>query len=48
MTILASPYQQIIGEYTLELNDYATKDMYPHMAESCASLAPDYEKDAHC
>ena len=48
LDIFEDSYQQILGRYTLSLNDYHTKSAYPHMAESCASLAPDYEKDPHC
>jgi len=39
---------QLLGDYTLELNDYATKTPYKHMAEKCPSLAPHYNKPANC
>lgn len=48
LDIFENEYQQILGRYTLELNDFHTKAPYPHMAETCASLAPDYEKDPKC
>lgn len=39
---------QLVGDYTLSLNDYSTKAMYPHMAEKCPSEAPQYLKPANC
>lgn len=48
MTILAEKNLQIIGDYTLELNDYHTKAPYAHMAENCPSLAPDYVRSPTC
>jgi hypothetical protein len=47
LTVLDS-YTQILGSYTLTLNDFATKTFYPHMAEQCPSFAPDYYKPATC
>lgn len=40
--------KQIIGEYKLSLNDYATRDLYASMGEKCDSSAPDYEKTEKC
>lgn len=48
LTIFEDTYEQIIGRWTLNLNKYGTKDPYAHMAETCASLAPNYEQDPHC
>jgi hypothetical protein len=48
LTILSDSPKQIIGDYTLELNDYGVKAPYAHMAETCPSLAPDYNRDASC
>ena len=39
---------QLTGGYTVNLNNYATKDMYAHMAEKCPSLPPKYDKPANC
>lgn len=39
---------QLEGEYTLELNNYNTKVPYPHIAEHCPSLPPDYKKPSDC
>jgi len=39
---------QILGEYTLNLNNYNSKAPYPHIAEHCPSLAPNYNKPADC
>jgi len=48
LTIHEPNYQQIIGAYSLSLNDYHVKDFYAHMAETCPSMAPDYERDMTC
>jgi hypothetical protein len=48
LTIHADSYQQIIGDYTLKLNDFKTKAPYAHMAEHCPSTPPDYNKPADC
>lgn len=48
LTIFEDTYEQIIGRYTLTLNKFQTKTPYAHMAETCASLAPDYTQDPHC
>lgn len=48
LDIFEDSYSQIVGRYTLELNDFHTKSPYSHMAESCASEAPLYEKDPKC
>lgn len=39
---------QLLGEYTLNLDDYSTKKMFPWIAQSCPSLPPNYEKPANC
>lgn len=39
---------QIVGNYTVMLNNYNSKPFYPHIAEKCPSLAPNYEKPANC
>jgi hypothetical protein len=39
---------QIMGDYTLVLNNYDTKDPYPYMGQTCPSMAPDYEKPDNC
>lgn len=48
LTIHADTYRQIVGTYSLELNSFKTKDLYAHMAESCPSLAPEYDKPSDC
>jgi len=48
MDFLDEEPKQILGRWTLELNDYRTKSAYPHMNENCASLAPNFEKDPKC
>lgn len=48
LTIFEDTYQQILGRWTLTLNKYHTKTPYEHMAETCASLPPNYEQDPHC
>jgi hypothetical protein len=39
---------QIEGQYTLHLNDFATKQPYAHMAETCPSQAPNYTRPNDC
>lgn len=39
---------QLEGQYTLNLNNYATKTPYAHMAEQCPSQAPHYNKPPNC
>lgn len=39
---------QLMGDYTLELNDYGQKKMYQHMDEACPSLPPKYERPQNC
>ena len=42
-------YEQILGDYTMILNDYSSRSFYAHMGESCPSLAPNYDgKPADC
>lgn len=48
LKIFEDEYQQIMGQWTLEFNEYNTKDPFDHMREGCASLAPDYTKSDHC
>lgn len=48
LTILEPEYRQIVGEYSLVLNDYNSKEMYPHMSDHCESMAPDYVKSPTC
>lgn len=39
---------QVEGQYTLSLNDFSIKAPYPHMAETCPSLCPNYTKPLNC
>jgi hypothetical protein len=48
MTIHADYYRQIVGTYSLKLNDFGSKAPYAHMAEKCASKNPLYEKEEYC
>lgn len=48
LAIFEDEYTQIMGRWTLKLNRYNIKNPYPHMAETCASLAPDYEQAVDC
>jgi hypothetical protein len=43
-----NPLCQLTGQYSLQLNDYATKTPYAHMAEQCPSEAPLYNKPSNC
>jgi len=48
LTIFEDSYTQILGKWTLDLNDFFTKDPYAHMAEQCGGLPPSYEKPDDC
>eukprot|EP01100_Stratorugosa_tubuloviscum_P013949 TRINITY_DN719_c0_g2_i1.p1 TRINITY_DN719_c0_g2~~TRINITY_DN719_c0_g2_i1.p1 ORF type:complete len:554 (+),score=244.36 TRINITY_DN719_c0_g2_i1:149-1810(+) len=39
---------QILGDYSLTLPDWATRDPYPHMAENCPALPPNYIRPTNC
>jgi hypothetical protein len=39
---------QLVGDYTLNLNNLSSKAMFPHIAEKCPSEAPNYIKPANC
>lgn len=43
-----NPLCQLEGDYTLLLNDYASKVPYARMAQRCPSQAPDYERPKDC
>ena len=43
-----NPLCQLTGRFTLNLNDFNTRSITPHMAEQCPSLAPLYRKPAQC
>jgi len=48
MAIFDGEYQQIVGRWSLTLNHYNIKKPFSHMAETCSSLAPDYEQKVDC
>jgi len=48
LDIFEDSYTQIMGRWTLELNRYNSRRPYPHMSETCESLAPEYEQSPHC
>jgi hypothetical protein len=39
---------QLEGQYSVILNDFATKSPYPFIAQRCPSQAPDYKKPFDC
>eukprot|EP00301_Raphidiophrys_heterophryoidea_P018984 c3973_g1_i1.p1 GENE.c3973_g1_i1~~c3973_g1_i1.p1 ORF type:complete len:594 (+),score=163.66 c3973_g1_i1:45-1826(+) len=39
---------QLLGDYTLLVNNYNSKAPFPHIAEKCPSLPPNYDKPADC
>lgn len=43
---------QLMGKYQLNLRTpmyaYNTRDVFPHIAEKCPSMAPDYDRPAQC
>lgn len=48
LSIFQDQYEQILGEWSLELNRYNSKVPFSHMAETCPSQGPDYIQDASC
>lgn len=42
------PYCQIMGRWLMELPGYSTIEQYPHMAEKCPTMAPDYFRPEGC
>ncbi|GJX99559.1 hypothetical protein Tco_0356578 [Tanacetum coccineum] len=42
------PFCQITGKYRMELPGYNTIEPYPHMAENCPSMPPDYFRPKYC
>jgi len=42
------PYCQIMGKYLMELPGYASIEQYPHMAERCPTMAPDFYRPEGC
>jgi hypothetical protein len=48
LALFEDEYKQIMGRYTLDLNRYNIKKPYEHMAEDCATMAPDYEQKVDC
>lgn len=48
LKIHADTYHQILGKYSLKLNDFRITDVYPHMAEHCTALPPDYIRPVGC
>ncbi|KAL8226482.1 hypothetical protein R6Q57_016314 [Mikania cordata] len=42
------PFCQITGKYRMELPGYNTIEPYPHMAENCPSMPPDYYRPTYC
>lgn len=42
------PYCQIMGNKLMELPNYATIEPYPHMAERCPTMTPDFLRPDGC
>jgi len=42
------PYCQIMGSHLMELPKYASIEPYPHMAESCPTMTPDFYRPDGC
>jgi len=47
LNLFGSP-TQIMGQYSMNLNNLGSKEPYPHYAETCSSLPPVYEKAEYC
>jgi len=39
---------QLMGEHSLTLNNYNSKNEYAHMCENCPTMAPNYTKPSNC
>jgi hypothetical protein len=44
----SNPLCQLVGKYTLILNNFDSRALSPHYAEHCPSLAPNYTHPAQC
>jgi hypothetical protein len=44
----SNPLCQLVGKYTLVLNNFDTRKAIPHYAEHCPSLAPNYTHPTQC
>jgi len=42
------PYCQILGKYKMTFPGYSTIEPYPHMAENCPTIAPEYVRPDGC
>lgn len=42
------PYCQVMGSHLMELPGYATIAYYPHMAEHCPTMTPDFFRPDGC
>ena len=42
------PYCQIMGSWLMEMPHYATIEPYPHMAEHCPTVGPDFPRPYGC
>lgn len=42
------PYCQLLGNYRMVLDGYSTVEPYPHMAEHCPTINPDYFRPDGC
>ena len=42
------PYCQIMGKFLMEMPGYATIEPYPHMAEHCPTMTPDFWRPDGC
>lgn len=42
------PYCQIMGSHLMELPGYASIEPYPHMAERCPTMTPDFWRPDGC
>jgi hypothetical protein len=48
LQIFEDQYEQILGEWTLNLAHYNSKVPFPHMAETCPTHGPDYIQTPSC
>lgn len=43
-----SPFCQLLGRYRMTFPGWSTVDIYPHMDETCPTIAPTYDRPEGC
>lgn len=48
LSLFEDKYRQVLGNYTLFLQDFNQRKPYSHMDEKCPGLPPKYDRPAGC